>query len=153
MRRMLRRQTLGGAVKVDLDDLGRAGADEEQLPDIGAAFQQTGDGAVDLVLRIGHSGQVRFLEDGGAEARFGEDHHAGRRLQQVRAGAAAHHEKERVLHLAVQPDDAGQAAEHLALATFLEDGRGAAAAVDGRERRVHAGRTPPRRAWRSFHRN
>jgi hypothetical protein len=46
----------------------------------------------------------------------------GRRLDQVRAGARAHHQEEGVLDLAVQPDDAGEAAEHLALAALAQHG-------------------------------
>ena len=79
------------------------------------------DLAVELVLRIGEAGEVLFLENRGAEAGFGEDHHSGGRLQQMRAGAAADDEEEGVLHLAVQPDDPGQAAEHLALAALFQD--------------------------------
>ncbi len=122
MRRMNRRQPLGGAVQVQLDHLGRAGADKEQLADVGAAGQQAGHFAVKLGIGIGKAGQILFLKDRGAESGFGKDHHAGRGLQQVRTGAAAHDQEEGVLHLAVQPDDAGQAAEHLALAAFLQNG-------------------------------
>ena len=42
---------------------------------------------------------------------------------QVRAGARADDEEERVLDLAVQPDDAGQPAEHLALAALAQHRR------------------------------
>jgi hypothetical protein len=53
-------------------------------------------------------------------------------LQQVRAGPRAYHEEERVLHFAVQPDDAGEAAKDLALASFFEDwGRPATAICGG----------------------
>jgi hypothetical protein len=123
------RQTLGRAGEVELDDLGRAGADEEQLLDVGAAAEEAFDLAVELFMGVGHAGQIALFEDRGAEARLGEDHHAGGRLQEMRAGARAHDEEERVLHLAVQPDDAGQAAEDLALAAFLQDGRIAAGGV------------------------
>ena len=141
MRRVQLRQPFGRAGEIELDDLGRAGADEEQLADVGAARQQARDLAVKLVMGVGQTGQIRFLEDRGAEARFGKDHHAGGRLQQMRAGARADDQKEGVLHLAVQPDDAGQAAEHLALAALLEDGRVAAAGGgDGGEARSCRGR-------------
>jgi hypothetical protein len=154
MRRVDLRQTLGRAGEVELDDLRRAGADEEQLPDVGAALRQALDLAVKLLMGVGHAGKVALFEDRGAEARLGEDHHAGGGLQQVRAGARAHHEEKRVLHLAVQPDDAGEAAEHLALAAFLQDGRVAAASGGG----IGAGRftlaaSASSRAIRSFHRN
>ena len=67
-------------------------------------------------------GKVALFQDRGGEARLGEDHHAGRGLQQMRAGARADDEEERVLDLAMQPDDAGQAAENLALAALANDG-------------------------------
>ena len=114
-------------MQVELDDLGRAGAHEEELPDVRPARQQPRDFAVELLVRVGEAGEVLLLEDRGPESGFGEDHHARGRLEQVRAGARAHHEEEGVLHLAVQPDDAGQAAEDLALAALLEDGCVAAA--------------------------
>ena len=80
----------------------------------------------------------------GAEARLGEDHHARGALQKMRAGARSDNQEERVLHLAVQPDDSRQPAEHLVLATFLEDG-GIAAPFG------HAGTSAwaCSRAWRS----
>ncbi len=82
-------------------------------------------------MRVGHPGEVLFLEDGGSEPGLGKDHHAGRRLQQMRAGARTDHQEEGVLHLAVEPDDAGQPAEHLALAALLQDRRVAASAGHG----------------------
>ncbi len=39
-------------------------------------------------------------------------------------GARADHEEEGVLNLPVKPDDAGKSAEHLALATLLEEPAG-----------------------------
>ncbi len=63
--------------QIELDHLGRARADEEQLPDVGAARDQAIDLAVEFVLCVRKPGQILFLEDGRAEARFGEDHHAG----------------------------------------------------------------------------
>src|SRR3954452_22635279 len=77
-------------------------------------------------------GQVALLDDGGGEARLGEDHDAGGRLHQMRAGAGADDEEERVLDLAVQPDDAGQAAEDLALPPLPQDRRLVAAGPRGR---------------------
>ena len=41
-------------------------------------------------MGVGHPGQVLFLQDGGAKARLGKDHHPRRTLQQMRASAAAH---------------------------------------------------------------
>ncbi len=119
MRRVGRVQPFRRAREVQLDHLGRAGADEEQLPDVRAAGEEARDFAVKLGIGVGEAGKVLFFENRRAEARFGKDHHPGGGLQQMRAGAAAHHQKEGVLHLAVQPDDPGQAAEHLALAAFL----------------------------------
>ena len=85
------------------------------------------DDPVELVVGVGQAGEVALLDDRGGEARLGEDHHAGGRLDQVRAGARADDEEEGVLDLAVQPDDAGQAAEHLALAALAQDRRVGAA--------------------------
>ena len=116
-------QAFGGAGEVEFDDLGRAGADEEQLLDIGTARQEAGDFSVELLVGVGHSGQIAFFEDCRSEARLGEDHHACGRLQKMRAGARANHQKERILHLSVQPYDPGEATEHLALTAFLEDRR------------------------------
>ena len=144
MRGMDLGQPLGRAGEVELDDLGRARADEEQLPDVRAPLEQTGDLAVELFMRVGEAGEVLLFEDGGAEARLGEDHDAGGRLQEVRAGAAAHHKEEGILHLAVQPDDPGEAAEDLALATLLQDGGVAAAGPGGKGREVvHAAASSP----------
>ena len=81
------------------------------------------DDAVELVVGVGQAGEVALVDDRGGEARLGEDHHAGGRLDQVRAGARADHQEEGVLDLAVQPDDAGQAAEDLALAALAQHRR------------------------------
>ncbi len=124
-------EAAGGALQVELDDLGGAGAHEEEGADVGAALQQAGDDAVEFLVGVGEAGEVALLHDGGGEARLGEDHHAGRRLQQVGAGARADDEEEGVLHLAVQPDDAGEAAEDLALAALLDDGGVGAASRAG----------------------
>ncbi len=83
-------------------------------------------------MGVGQARQVALVDDRGGEARLGKDHDAGGRLQEVRAGAAADHEEERVLYLAVQPDDAGQPAEHFALAAFAQHRRIEAAARCGR---------------------
>jgi hypothetical protein len=131
-------QALGGPLQVELDDLRRTRPDQKQQLDVGPARQQLSDDPVELVVGVGQPGQVAVVDDGRGEARLGEDHHAGRRLQQVRAGARAHDEEEGVLDLAVQPDDAGETAEHLALAALVHDGQ--LAGLDGhrldRERAV-----------------
>ena len=64
----------------------------------GPALQQAGHHAVKLVIHIGAAGEVALLDDGGGEAGLGEDHDAGRRLQQVGAGAGADDEEEGVLN-------------------------------------------------------
>ncbi len=125
-----------GARQVDLDDLGRAGPHQEQLPDVRPPRQKPGDLTVKLGIGIRQTRQILLFENRRPEPGFGKDHHARRRLQKVRAGAAAHDQEERVLHLAVQPDDPGQPAEHLALAAFLQNGRVAATA--GRGVQAHA---------------
>ena len=86
------------------------------------------DRLVQFLVHVGHPGQIAFLDDGGGEARLGEDHDAGGRLDQVGAGAGADHQEEGVLDLAVEPDDAGQAAEDFALAALLKH-RGLGSAV------------------------
>ncbi len=133
------------------------------LATVGAPVEQALHLALEFLLRVGEPGEVALLEDRGAEARLGEDHHAGGGLQEVRAGARADHKEEGVLHLAVEPDDPGQPAEHLALAAFLEDGRVAAARGGRRgEALGHAAScwaaaasaaSAARRAMRSFQRN
>ena len=120
-RREAARQPGGGAGQVELDHLRRARADQEQQADVGAAGQQPVDHAIELVVRVGAPGEVALLDDRGGKARLGEDHDAGCRLQQMRAGARADDEEEGVLDPAVQPDDAGQSAEHLALALLAQD--------------------------------
>lgn len=119
---MHRAEALGGLGEIELDHFRRARTDEEQRADVRAAFEQAVYHPVELVLRIDHAGKIALFHDRGGKARLGEDHHARRRLQQVRAGAAAYHEEEGILHLAVQPDDPGQAAEDLALPAFAQDG-------------------------------
>ena len=147
MRRMPRTLPFGGLRKIQLDHLGRAGPDQEQLPDVGAAGQQAVHFAVKLGLGIGQPGQILFLQDRRAEAGFGKDHHSGRRLQQVGTGAAAHHQKEGILHLSVQPDDSREAAEHFALAALAQD-RQVAAAAGGKG--AHAATSASSRARRSL---
>jgi hypothetical protein len=131
-------EALGGAREVELDHLARARPDEEERPHARPPRQQLADHAIELVVRIGHPRQVAVLEDGRGEARLGEDHHARRGLQQVRAGARPDDEEEGVLHLAVQPHDAREAAEHLALSTLAEHRQRV-----GRRRRERARRRAP----------
>ena len=142
------------ALQVDLDDLGRAGADEEKQLDVGAALQQPGDDAVEFVVDIGDPREIALFQNGGGESRLGEDHDAGGRLDEMGAGARADDEKERVADLAMQPDDAGQAAEHFVLRGFMGDASG--------RRRARSSRRLPgdaeaggacKRAARSFRTN
>ena len=146
-------EALRGAGEVKFDDFGGAGPDEEQLLDVRAAGQKAGDFAVELFMGVGHSGQIAFFENRSAKAGFGENHDACGRLKEVRTGARTDHEEERVLHLAVQPDDAGEAAEHFALATFLKDWSVAAACGGDGFWGVHARASASSRAMRSFQRN
>ena len=90
-----------GTRQIELDHLGRTGADEEQELDIGATLQQLPDDPVELGIDVGEASEVALVDDRGGEARFGEDHHAGRRLDEVGAGSGANNEEERVLDLAV----------------------------------------------------
>jgi hypothetical protein len=95
------------------------------------------DLAVKLFMGVGHAGQVtssRIAVPKRGSAKIITPAADCRRCAQVRR---AHHEEERVLHLAVQPDDPGQAAEDLPLAALLQDrGVPAACALDAR-RTVH----------------
>ena len=76
--------------------------------------------AIQFVIRIRQSREVALVDDRRGEPRFGEDHHARGRLNQMRAGARADDQEERILDLAMQPDDAGQAAEHFPLAALAQ---------------------------------
>ena len=155
------RQAGGRARQVELDDLRRAGAHQEQQPDVRAPLEQAGRDAVQLLVGVGQPGEVALLDDRGGEARLGEDHHARRRLEQVGAGARAHDQEEGVLDLAVQPDDAGEPAEHLALAALAQHREVRAALGRGGERAHPASPSAAsagaaswlRRAARSLRRN
>ena len=149
-RRMAGREPFGRAGEIELDDLGRAGADEEELPDVAPPGQKAVHLAFELDLRVGQTGQIRLFEDHRAEARLGKDHHACGALQKVGAGARADDEEEGVLHLSMEPDDAGKAAEYLVLAALLQHRR-RAAADGGRRMAGHAAASS--RAARSFKRN
>ena len=120
---MLTRQPFRRLRKVQLDDFRRAGTHEEQQLDFGAPGDQPRNHPVDFVLRIGHAGEVALFQNGRGKARFGKDHHACRRLDQMRTGTRSDDEEERILDLAMQPDDAGQAAEDCALAGIADDRR------------------------------
>ena len=74
--------------------------------------------SIEFVVRVGEPGEILFFHDRGGEARLREDHHTGRGLNQMGAGSRADHEKERILNFSMQPDDAGETAEYLALAVL-----------------------------------
>ena len=68
-------ESCGGLGQIELDDFGRAGADEEEQLDFGAAGQQAIDDAVELLVAVRHAGEIALLDDRGGESGFGEDHH------------------------------------------------------------------------------
>ena len=92
------------------------------------------DHRVELGIGVGEAGEILLLDDRGGEARLGEDHHAGGRLHQMGAGARADDQEEGVLDLAVQPHDAGEAAEDLALAALAQHRAGRRSPAAGVER-------------------
>jgi hypothetical protein len=118
--RMLAIQSAGGARQIELDDFRRAGSDQDQQLDFGTAGQKPRHHLVEFVIHVGHAGKIALVDDGGGESRLGEDHHAGGRLHEMSAGTRADDQEESILHLAMQPHDRGQAAEHFMLATLLE---------------------------------
>lgn len=109
------------------DVIYRGSVSPDFYADVRAALQQLPGNPVQLLVAVGEPGEVALPQDGGGEPWLGEDHHPRRRLQQMGAGARAHHEKEGVLDAPVQPDDAGQPAEDLALAALAQHLGGAAA--------------------------
>ena len=127
---MLRALARGGALQIDLDDFRRAGPDEKQQLDLGAALQEASDDAIELVVDVGNARQIAFVENRGRETRLGEDHHAGGGLDQMRAGSRTDDEKEGVLDLSMQPNDACQAAKHFPLTAFAQN-RPIGASSDG----------------------
>ena len=62
----------------------------------------------------------------------------------MRTSARTNNEEERVLHLAMQPDDAGEAAKYFALAAFFQDWRAIGPMCWRKvERRVHEATANP----------
>ena len=149
------RQARRSALQVKLDHLGRAGAHKEQHLDVRPPLQQAVHHLVELAIELGAAREITLIDDGGGESRLGEDHHTRRGLDQMRAGARAHDEEEGILDLPVQPDDSGQATEHLALSALAQNRRiGAAIALrGGAEGNVHDWASICSRAARSFSRN
>ena len=91
----------GSAAEVKLDDFRRAGANEKQRGDVGATREQLPHHAIEFVVGVRETREIAFTQDGSGKSRLGEDHDTSGRLHEVRAGARAHHEEERVLHLAL----------------------------------------------------
>ena len=114
-------EPLGRLGQIELDHLAGAGTHQKQSADLGAPLQQIGHQAIEFLIGISQTGQVPLPQDRRAEAGFGKDHHAGGALDQVGAGAGAHHQEEGIRHAAMQPHDRGEAAEHLSLAVFSPD--------------------------------
>ena len=77
----------GRTRQVELDDFRGARTHQEQQADVGAARQQLADHAVELFVHIGQARQIAFVDDGGAKAGLGKNHHARGRLDQVGTGA------------------------------------------------------------------
>ncbi len=165
-------QPLRRTVQIELDDFRRTRTDQKQQLDVRTTLEQAANHAIELVVGVGQTGEVAVVDDGCGEPWLGEDHHARRRLDQVGAGARTDHQEERILDLAVQPDDAGQAAKHLALTALAQHRRIGTAGVTRAEidDRVHAAtpkpsaaaddlpapafsRSPCSRAMRSFQMN
>ena len=111
------------ARKIKLDHFRWAGPHQEQHADIRPALDQARYHAVQFFIRVRQPSEITFFNDGGRETGLGENHDAGGGLQQMRAGAAADHQEKRILNLTMQPDNAGQAAENLALTAFPQNGR------------------------------
>ena len=91
----------GDAFQINLDDFRWAGPDQEQKLDVRTALEKPVDHTVDLVVDVGKSRKIPFGQNGGAEAWFGEDHHSGCGLKQMRAGARSNNQEEGVLNLSV----------------------------------------------------
>lgn len=124
------------------------------MPDVGPPGEKLFNRAVKLCMGVVEAREVRFFEDRGPESGFREDHHPGGALQKMRACPGTDDKKEGVLYLAVQPDDAGQPAEHLALSALFEHRRGPAAGGRGRGELIgHASPSACSRAARSFQTN
>ena len=117
----LPRKALGGTRQIELDHLRRARPDQKQKLDIGAPFEQTGDHLVEFGIGIGQPSKVALINDCRREPGFRKNHDARSRLDQMGAGSRTYHQKKRVLNLAVQPDDAREAAKDLALAALAKN--------------------------------
>ena len=112
-------QAFGGVAEIQLDHFRRAARHQEYGLDIGATLNQLANHPVQLFVTIGETGEVLVLQDRRGKARFGEDHHTRRRLQQMGASAGTDHQEEGILDLAVQPDDRREPTEYRALPPLL----------------------------------
>lgn len=56
-------------------------------------------------MGIGEARKIAFAENRCAKPRLGEDHHSRGALNEVGAGARAHHQKKGIGHAPMQPDD------------------------------------------------
>ena len=72
------------------------------------------------IRRIRKARQIAFINDRGRKTGLSENHHAGGRLQQMRAGARADHEEECILNPPVQPYDTGQPTKYFPLAALAQ---------------------------------
>ncbi len=111
-------------------------------------------------MHVRQTGEVPLVDDCGGEARLGENHDTSGRLDEMSAGARADDEEERILDLAMHPDDARETAEHRMLSAALPHWRvDAAACLCAAELEwrhvVHDDASAERssRARRSFRRN
>ena len=107
--------------QIQLDHLARAGTHQKEGADFRTAGQQLLHEPIELLIGIGQTRQIPLAQDRCPEAGFRKDHDARRALHQVGTGAGSHHQEEGVGHAPMQPNNRGEAAEHLPLATFLQD--------------------------------
>ena len=111
-------QALGSIGQVQLDHLGGTGAHQEEGANLRPPLQELFHHPIQLIVGVRQACQVPFPQDGGAKAGLREDHDPRRRLDQVGAGAGAHHQEEGIRHAAMEPDNAGKTTKHLPLAPF-----------------------------------
>ena len=107
--------------QIQLDHLTRAGTHQKEGADFRPAGEQLLHEPIELLIGIGQTRQIPLAQDRCTEAGFRKDHHARSALHQVGAGAGSHHQKERIGHAPMQPNNRGEAAEHLPLTTFLQN--------------------------------
>ena len=111
-------QALGGVGQIQLDYLGGAGTHQKEGANLRPPLQELLHHPIQFVVGVRQARQVPFPQDGGAKTGLCEDHHPRCGLDQVGTGAGAHHQEEGIRHAAMEPDNAGEATEHLPLAPF-----------------------------------